>query len=311
MNQKLKYFFYKWNLYQRERFPLLTHCIMILAFSSSAVSFSAITNHSTALFSSYIVAFLSCFCFFLQLRIADEFKDYEDDCLYRSYRPVPKGIIKLKELKYLFLGTAFFQFIIVCFFNMKLIPFLLATWFYLFLMSYEFGVKKWLKKHPITYILSHMFIMPLIDFFATSTDWINRVNPELNSIYWFIILSFFNGINLEIGRKIRSPQNEEKGVETYSYLWGKHNACFAWFFTVLVASISAIFCATHLPPLFFNIIISFVVIYLFIAFYTIKKFLKDPIQVSGKKIETLSGIFTLCIYLLLGLIPYFYILFSK
>ena len=92
-------FFQKWNIYQSSRFPILKHSLLILAFSSSAVSFSAITaGQNTAELMSYIVAFITCILFFLQLRIADEFKDYEEDCLYRSYRPVPQGIITLKEL---------------------------------------------------------------------------------------------------------------------------------------------------------------------------------------------------------------------
>ena len=43
----------------------------------------------------FIVTFLQ----FLMVRIVDEFKDYEEDCKYRPYRPVPRGLIKLKELK--------------------------------------------------------------------------------------------------------------------------------------------------------------------------------------------------------------------
>ena len=97
-------FFQKWNIYQSSRFPILKHSLLILAFSSSAVSFSAITaGQNTAELMSYIVAFITCILFFLQLRIADEFKDYEEDCLYRSYRPVPQGIITLKELRNLFI----------------------------------------------------------------------------------------------------------------------------------------------------------------------------------------------------------------
>lgn len=31
------------------------------------------------------------------VRIVDEFKDYEEDCEYRPYRPVPRGLITLKD----------------------------------------------------------------------------------------------------------------------------------------------------------------------------------------------------------------------
>ena len=36
--------------------------------------------------------------FFLQLRIADEFKDFAEDSRFRPYRPVPRGLVTLTEL---------------------------------------------------------------------------------------------------------------------------------------------------------------------------------------------------------------------
>lgn len=299
-------FFQKWNIYQASRFPLLKHSFLILAFSSSAVSFSAMSaGRDTTDLNSYIVAFITCLLFFLQLRIADEFKDYEEDCLYRSYRPVPQGIIKLNELKYLFLLAGIIQFSCAFLVSIKLIPVLLIVWCYLAAMSKEFGIKKWLKAHPITYMWSHMLIMPMIDFYATATDWINFSAPP-HSLYWFVALSLFNGINLEIGRKIRSEEDEEKGVETYSFLWGREKACFAWFSMLFMTGICAIGASWFLPSPFFNIVFAFVLIYLSLAIYAIKKFIGNPVKGSGNKIENLSGIFTLCVYLLLGLIPYVY-----
>ena len=37
-------------------------------------------------------------------------------------------------------------------------------------------------------------------------------------LFWFLIVSFFNGVVVEIGRKIRAREDEEEGVETYSSL---------------------------------------------------------------------------------------------
>lgn len=300
-------FFQKWNIYQSTRFPLFKNFLLILAFSSSAVSYSAMSNERTSTeLLSYIVAFITCILFFLQLRIADEFKDYEEDCLYRNYRPVPQGIITLKELKNLFIICSAIQLFSALFLNIKLIPFLLITWIYLFLMSHEFGIKKWLKAHPVTYLLSHMIIMPMVDFYATATDWINYTSLPPHSLYWFVALSFFNGLNLEIGRKIRSPEDEENGVETYSFLWSKEKACSVWIGMIFLTGLCSIGAAFYLPKIFFFIIISFVILYIFLVIYKTKMFLKNPIKGAGKIFENLSGIFTLSIYLLLGLIPYIY-----
>ena len=76
---------------------------------------------------------------------------------------------------------------------------------------------------------SHMLILPLVDFYATACDWwvagLRRPPPGL---FWFLIVSYLNGIVIEIGRKTRAPADEEHGVETYSALWGTHGAVRAW-----------------------------------------------------------------------------------
>ena len=106
---------------------------------------------------------------------------------------------------------------------------LLLTWLYLGLMSKEFFARRWLKARPITYMVTHMAIMPLVDLYTTSCDWVPAgfVRPP-PGLLWFLLVSFFNGMVVEIGRKIRSPQDEESGVETYSFLWGRLNAILAW-----------------------------------------------------------------------------------
>jgi 4-hydroxybenzoate polyprenyltransferase len=301
-------FFEKWNIYQASRFPLLKHGLLILAFSSSAVSFSAmIAGRTSPEMLSYIVAFITCFLFFLQLRIADEFKDYDEDCQYRSYRPVPQGIITLKELKYLFIIASAIQLTAAAFLDIKLAGILLVVWVYLACMSKEFGIKPWLKAHPITYMWSHMLIMPMVDFYATATDWILFSSPPY-ALYWFVALSFFNGINLEIGRKIRSTKDEENGVETYSVLWGAKKASTAWLSMVLLTGLCAIGAAYYLPTPFFSIVLGFVAVYMVVSIYKTQQFLKDTLNGNGKVFENLSGLFTLGVYLLLGLIPLAYAL---
>src|SRR6266480_1250826 len=92
----------RWWVYQRERFPVVAHGVLIAAFSSSAVSYSALLRGQRPRMASIAVAFVTCFLFFLQLRIADEFKDFEEDSRWRPYRPVPRGLIRLEELGVVF-----------------------------------------------------------------------------------------------------------------------------------------------------------------------------------------------------------------
>ena len=84
------------------------------------------------------------------------------------------------------------------------------------LMTREFFVAEWLKARPFTYLWSHMLIVPLIDLYATACDWLPAGVAPPAGLGWFLAASFFNGIVVEIGRKLRAPADEEPGVETYS-----------------------------------------------------------------------------------------------
>ena len=68
-------------IYQRERFPIFSHGLLIAVFSFSTISFSALARGVIRLPDpkAYLVAFATAFIFFVQMRIADEFKDAEED----------------------------------------------------------------------------------------------------------------------------------------------------------------------------------------------------------------------------------------
>src|SRR5688572_33018036 len=165
-------------MYQRERFPLLGHGPVVLAFSASAVCFSTLLRARDAAAPTWprpatlLVAFVCCLLMFLQLRIADEFKDYQEDLRFRPYRPVQRGLVTLRELGVPFVLCSIAQLALAWWLSPRLLILLGITWAYLALMSKEFFVGEWLRRRPVVYLVSHMCIMPLIDLFATGCDWI-------------------------------------------------------------------------------------------------------------------------------------------
>jgi len=296
-------FFGKWWIYQRERFPIFSHGLLIAAFSISAVCFSALLrgSHSPPLFSSAVVAFVSSFFFFLQLRIADEFKDFEEDSRFRPYRAVPRGVVNLRGLGCLGLLTGAVQMALAFWLSPALLGLLLLTWTYLALMSREFFFREWLKAHPFTYLWTHMLIMPLIDLYATACDW-KVVGVRLHSgIFWFLVVSFFNGIVLEIGRKIRAPQNEEYGVPTYTSLWGRRLSVGGWICALILTAVCASMAAAEIH--FWVPLEVCLGIFLLFAILNAILFLKHPTAKLAKRFELIAGLWTLCMYLLLGSIP--------
>jgi hypothetical protein len=277
--------FEKWNTYQRERFPLIAYSVLIctLVFAIAGVTHN---YDFIAMGQTFVVALLM---FFL-LRVADEFKDYEDDCKYRSYRAVPRGLVSLKELGILGVIVLILQIGLVVFGSIQTIYALGAVLGYWVLMSVEFFVPKWLKAHATIYLLSHMMLMPMIAWLLLSMMGATVGDEQYVP---FLVISFLNGIVLEIGRKIRQKEDEENGVDTYSALWGKTKAVMVF---VLI-----LFCVILVAQLIINsvFIIALLVLFAYIVHIS-AKFLQNS-EVKGKKIDTLSAVWVLASYLLIGL----------
>jgi 4-hydroxybenzoate polyprenyltransferase len=293
----------RWWVYQRERFPLLGHGLPVAAFSFSAVCFSRLLRGQDTWpgWKPSLVAFLTAFLFFLQLRIADEFKDFEEDSRYRPYRPVPRGLVLLRELAWVGVGTAVLQLALAMWLEPSLAFLLAGVWLYLVLMSKEFFAATWLKGRPITYMLSHMVIVPLVDLYATACEWWPTLGRPPDGLFWFVIVSYFNGLVIEIGRKIRAPADEETGVNTYSAVWGMRTAAFVWLGLLLLTAVCAVRAASDID--FAGPVAAWMGFLLVVGIVVVRQFLRRPATRSGKRIEVLSGLWTIGMYLGIGAIP--------
>ena len=293
----------RWRIYQRERFPLLTQGPVIAAFSFSAVSFSALLRHRVGPppAGAVMVAFVTSFVFFLQLRIADEFKDADDDAKYRPYRPVPRGLVRLPELETVAVGGALLQLLLALWLDRKLVGLLMVVWLYLGLMSREFFMSDWLKAHPFTYMWTHMLIIPLIDLYTSACDWLVKGAALPHGLHWFLAASYCNGMVVEIGRKIRAPEDEERGVETYTAVWGRSSAVLAWLGASAATGIFAV-CAASRVAFVLPTIVLVVALLGGLAVASVR-FLRSPVAARAAFFQPVSGLWTLLIYLSLGIGP--------
>lgn len=299
----LRGFFSRWWTYFEERFPLLKHGLSVGVFTISALSFSSLIRDDITLFGvqAFAVASTTAFLFFLQLRIADEFKDFEEDSLWRPYRPVPRGLVTLRSLAVLGVGTGFTQLILVLLYHPRLIILLIIVWVYFGLMSVEFFVRQWLKARPLIYMGTHMVIIPLITLYVTAFDWLRLGTSPPSGLWWFLAMTYFSFAIIEIGRKLRAPQDEEKGVETYSVLWGQKGAVLAWLGGIAVTSFFALGAARQIGYVVPVATVSGVCL---MAAATIScRFLREQKSGGGKVFDQVSGLCTLLLFLALGPIP--------
>lgn len=293
----------RWWIYQRERFPVLVHGPVIAVFGASSVCYSRLLRGGSGWPDLHTVG-TACTCtllFFFQLRVADEWKDYGDDLRFRPYRAVPRGLVTLPELRTMAIVSALIQLLLSLWLGAVLLPLLFAVWAYMILMTKEFFAAAWLKAHPVAYLLSHMLIMPLIYLYASGCDWRVAGYIRWSSLAWFLACGFFNGMVFEFGRKIRAPQDEESGVETYTALWGRKRALGAWAAAIGLSAGAALVAAHGIPLNALRFALSAAI--MLTAVSASLRFASAPVRAGAKAIETISGIWTLLLLLSLGPLP--------
>ena len=336
------------KIYLNERFPLGKNSLFVLIFTLSGYIYAGLLYNSKIIKSilskevnrvplfwgkeidkvpiiwyKLFPLFIIIFMFFFQLRITDEFKDYEEDLKYRSYRPVQRGIISLKALGKIGIATIIIQIILAHVINSKLIYFMLLVWIYMFLMTKEFFIKNWLTERILIYALSHVVIMIFITLVIVKGTGYILQDHFLETLYLLLekykknifigliplfALNYLNGIVLEIGRKTRKANEEEHGVQTYSKLWGRKKAVFILCILYVIEYIFVLFGLSNINKEFFLVGQLILTITLILSVYFMIKFLKKDL--TGKIPENISGIWILISSMNMGLIQYavFYML---
>lgn len=229
-------FLKKWYTYQKERFPVVIFstyifCTVFAVFCYSnyygkityeemlrTVVFIRTPDPYIVEYIKLIPMFIVAFLQFLMIRISDEFKDYEEDCKYRPYRPVPRGLVKLKELKILFVICAVLQIIITKIFNDSGLILLMIVWFFFWLLSKDFFIKKYIDKHILLGVFLDELLMPVLVVYLLSYVYLGI------EVWQILLISYLVSWTVEIARKIRCKEDEEKGVKTYTAVFGINKA---------------------------------------------------------------------------------------
>lgn len=290
--------------YQAERFPLVQFVPLIALFTFSSAAYSRLARGAPDFVPASLLAVgaFTAITFFFVLRVLDEHKDRAVDRRFRPELPVPRGLVTLAELRLaagFALGLAFALNLLLA--PVLLLPCLLiAAW--AALMTVEFFVRDWLRAHAAAYLLTHMAIMPLIDLYTTGLDWWAAGAPAPHGLPWFLAATFMNGILIEIGRKIRPPDGEREGVDTYTKAWGRSPAVAAWLSTLALALGAAGLAARAIGTGAWAAVV--LLLAAIACALPAVRFLRAPETGRARAIERASGTWPLVTYLVLGSIPY-------
>ena len=289
-------------IYQSERFPLKKTAPLLAVFSAASICVSArLADRPLPDWPAFLAGFVLAMALFFQMRVADEFKDAEDDRRYRPDRPIPRGLVSQGEVLALGLLTVPLAIAAALFWHPPVLWSLAVVWIWLGAMTAEFGVPKWLKARPVLYLVSHMAIMPLIDLLLTSIEWLPGCGAAAQ-LWLFLALSFVNGCVLEIGRKLWAPENEIEGVDTYSRLWGRERATMIWLmclglsfalltgtgFATGVGWLTALIGALALIP----------------CILAARGYLSAPTPKAQERMDTIAGLWVFFCYATAGFLPF-------
>ncbi len=226
----------RWWMYQAERFPLGTHVPAIAFFFANAYfAAQALSGQKPLQLDSIgLLAFANTFLTMLLLRVFDEFKDYEDDKINHPERVVQRGIVTLPELSRL--GAAIFAGMVLA--N---VPLTWQAWLcfgavvgFALLMRVEFFVPAWLKRHILTYAITHQGIVPLLYLYLAVAA-LGSVS-EIPPAFWYAVLMAVGvGLCFEISRKFKAPSDETETLDTYTKRLGTRGAAIVAFLCLATA----------------------------------------------------------------------------
>jgi len=219
----------RWKAYFDERFPLLRYGILIVSFySSNQFLAHALTNPGEPMQYDLgsLMGSVTLLCLFFHLRVFDDHKDYTDDSRYYPKRVLQKGVVTLHELKIMGGIAIATEFLLGALWSTASLMSVLFTFCFSLLMFKECFAKDWLKRHFLIYAFTHMLIMPLfaIVIFSFAT---RRFPWEAPGWFWlYSFVGFFVAFNWEVSRKIRAPEEEMDGVNSYTKSFGTYGAAY-------------------------------------------------------------------------------------
>ena len=221
--------------YQSERAPLVV--IVTMAALITGVLYHFAETSVVRYLASIIIVVL----YLIQIRVSDEKKDFDHDNKFYKTRPVQRGLVTLDELYRVGQFAMAAQLLIYAsFLDLRIFVLGLLSQGYAFLTRREFYIRKWLRKHLLTYNLLHQ-VQLIVLFFAV----INIIQPTKLSYTQLLLFTLINIAIVELARKTL-PASEDAAKDSYSARLGYKGVAVALtVFSILAAAFSAYSISQH------------------------------------------------------------------
>jgi 4-hydroxybenzoate polyprenyltransferase len=230
----------KWWQFTKERFDPLSHSLMMALFIlahfavaelGGRVNFATLTGNVSLPLAQpqlpaamKIVLAIGVVAFFFKLRLYDEIKDYELDCVINPTRPLARGLVTHSDLYKgigLCIAVELMTFGVLgktAFISMGI------AILYSLLMYKEFFIKDIIRPHLTTYALMHTIVLTMLSS-AIFAAIMQVYSWQLSKDMLFFALNCWCLFNIfEFGRKTFNSDEERENVESYSNIFGRYGA---------------------------------------------------------------------------------------
>jgi hypothetical protein len=114
----------------------------------------------------------------------------------------------------------------------------------------------------------------------------------------FLALTFLNGVVVEVGRKIRTADAEREGVDSYTKAWGLRRAPLVWLLVLVLTAVVAGAALLAVGAGRWELVLLGALA--LAAAVPALRFLSTPHPKLSSQIEASSALWTIAMYLLLG-----------
>jgi 4-hydroxybenzoate polyprenyltransferase len=286
-----------------ERFPVANGILALVLFAGAMLAGRTLAaDGPVALGPGDLLGFLAVYGFFLMLRVFDEHKDYEADCVNHPGRVLQRGLITLGHLKVVGVLAILAQAGGTIYYDHgfgRAGVLWLATFGWSLLMAREFFAPEWLRPRLTLYTISHMLVMPLMMLWIVQLGL--GAKPLPVSAAWFAALSFLSGLSFELSRKLKAPEDERPGVDSYTRLFGTSRAPLVVLVVVIAAAAALAQVVRLVRGGSFGVVAPVVLAAaLLLPAAALLKFRAAPSAKGAKLAETMAGAATLVSYVLLA-----------
>ena len=277
--------------YTKERFPLIPIMLFVFLLTTGHAHFFSNWFGQTFNWSNpqLWMTTICIFLFMLQLRMADEIKDFHKDSIAYPERILSQGIISLSVIRTILYATIATELALSFTMGLPHGLWMVLLQLWAFLMAKEFFFPKILESSGLLNLVLHQLVLFPLAIFAALPFIAYKANIIQLSLLSPLLYLTIHYTLYEISRKTWSSDRESPHADSYTRFWGIKGAVGSQIFLIILTL-----------SLMENLNLELgqgykISAYLFSAFYFVILFgfMRNPVRKMSKMVELAGSIFLL------------------